>query len=652
MADQKASADALATPAATDLIPFLFNVAGSWTNRNMLLSGVAAFAPVQSVAGRGGAVTLTVADVSGALPTTGGTMTGDLTLQRTGDPTKVRRFNVAVDGTISIYSIDNSTVDFTLSPGGALMARGTVATYNGGSSALQLATLASPAFTGTPAAPTPATADSSTTLATTAFVKAQGYLSAVPATYALLASPTFTGTPAAPTPATGDNSTQLATTAFVKAQGYLSAVPATYAPLASPALTGTPTAPTAAADTNTTQAATTAFVLGQASSVAPIVDGTAATGASLRYARADHVHPTDISREATANKNQASGYAGLTAGGVILAAADPCFLFGDGSDGTVTISSGTTTLTRDMYYQNLTISGTSQLVTGGFRVFVRGTLDLSAAPAGAIQRNGVAGGAGATAGTIGSIGNTVTAASLGGAAAGGAAGAGGTAAGSGSTAPSTQVSNGGLSGASGAGGTGSGGAGGAGQAAAAQTAMSIRRHAFELQSGVTLLSGGMAGAGGGGGGGDGTAGAGGGGASSGGGVVWIAAATINRGGSTATGAIQANAGAAGAGGAATAGNRGGGGGAAGAGGGWIFLIYAALTGSTATGAVAANGSAGGAGGAGFGTGTAGGGGGGGSGGRITVFDLAGNTITETLGSAGGSAVGVTGGSAGTLSANL
>ena len=40
------------------------------------------------------------------------------------------------------------------------------------------------------------------------------------ASYALLASPTFTGTPAAPTPATADNTTKIATTAFVKAQGY------------------------------------------------------------------------------------------------------------------------------------------------------------------------------------------------------------------------------------------------------------------------------------------------------------------------------------------------------------------------------------------------------------------------------------------------
>lgn len=41
-----------------------------------------------------------------------------------------------------------------------------------------------------------------------------------------LDSPTFTGTPGAPTPATGDNGTRVATTAFVKAQGYLTAVPA------------------------------------------------------------------------------------------------------------------------------------------------------------------------------------------------------------------------------------------------------------------------------------------------------------------------------------------------------------------------------------------------------------------------------------------
>ncbi|NBU29972.1 MAG: hypothetical protein EBS41_00420 [Actinobacteria bacterium] len=107
-----------------------------------------------------------------------------------------------------------------------------------------------------------------------------------------LASPTFTGVPAAPTAAVDTNTTQLATTAYVIAQGYLKSATAntTYAPLASPGLTGTPTSTTAAADTNTTQIATTAYVIAQASAVTPAALGTAAVGTSLRYARADHVH--------------------------------------------------------------------------------------------------------------------------------------------------------------------------------------------------------------------------------------------------------------------------------------------------------------------------------------------------------------------------
>lgn len=65
------------------------------------------------------------------------------------------------------------------------------------------------------------------------------------------------------------------------------------APLASPSFTGSPVAPTATADQNDTQIATTAFVVGQAASATPEADGTAAAGTSLKYARADHVHPTD-----------------------------------------------------------------------------------------------------------------------------------------------------------------------------------------------------------------------------------------------------------------------------------------------------------------------------------------------------------------------
>ena len=134
------------------------------------------------------------------------------------------------------------------------------------------APLASPALTGNPTAPTPATADNDTSIATTAFVKAQGYLTSAPVTSvagktgavtlvvgdvsgaAPLASPTFTGTPAAPTATAGTNTTQIATTAFVTAGLNLKAN------LASPTFTGTPAAPTASAGTSTTQLATTAFV--------------------------------------------------------------------------------------------------------------------------------------------------------------------------------------------------------------------------------------------------------------------------------------------------------------------------------------------------------------------------------------------------------
>jgi len=108
------------------------------------------------------------------------------------------------------------------------------------------------------------------------------------AALARLASPVFTGTPTAPTPATADNSTAIATTAFVKNQGYTST--------SNVNLTGIPTAATAPVDTNTTQLATTAFVIGQGATTLPAMNGTASAGTSTRWAHADHVHPTDTSR--------------------------------------------------------------------------------------------------------------------------------------------------------------------------------------------------------------------------------------------------------------------------------------------------------------------------------------------------------------------
>lgn len=122
-------------------------------------------------------------------------------------------------------------------------------------------------------------------------------------TVVLSIAPALTGAPTAPTAAVDTNTTQLATTAYVIGQGYLKSAGAAtiYAPLASPTFTGTPAAPTAAVDTNTTQLATTAFVLAQAAAATPLIDGGAAVGTSTRYARADHVHPTDTTRSAVAS---------------------------------------------------------------------------------------------------------------------------------------------------------------------------------------------------------------------------------------------------------------------------------------------------------------------------------------------------------------
>ena len=156
------------------------------------------------------------------------------------------------------------------------------------------APLASPTFTGTPAAPTAAVDTNTTQIATTAYVVGQGYLKSATAasTYAPLASPALTGTPTAPTAAGGTNTTQIATTAFVTSAISALNLATTYAPLASPTLTGTPAAPTAAVGTNTTQIATTAYVLANAAaSVTDDVNSmTGVVGTSTRHARQDHQH--------------------------------------------------------------------------------------------------------------------------------------------------------------------------------------------------------------------------------------------------------------------------------------------------------------------------------------------------------------------------
>jgi hypothetical protein len=255
---------------------------------------VAATTGVASFNTRTGAVVLTQADVTGV----GGALTVSPVF--TGTPTAP-----------TVTAGDSSTKLATTAFVANALTTGNVVSFNTRTGAVVLtladvtgvggAPLASPHLTGTPTAPTVATADSSTTLATTAFVHSvaasgvagvasfNGRTGAVTflaadlsaAGGALLAGPAFTGIPVAPTASVGTNTTQLATCAFVLANSAAAGVAsfntrtgvvtlntnditgAGGAPLAAPVFTGIPLAPTAAIGTNTTQLATCAFVMAQ-----------------------------------------------------------------------------------------------------------------------------------------------------------------------------------------------------------------------------------------------------------------------------------------------------------------------------------------------------------------------------------------------------
>lgn len=209
-------------------------------------------------------------------------------------------------------------------------------------------------------------------------------------------------------------------------------------------------------------------------------------------------------------------------------------------DGDVVIAADTT-MTRDMYYNNLTVNNGATLFTGGFRIFAQ-----SIVVNGVIDRSGPdASGTGATSGLA--AGTT---------SAGSAGGAGGTLAGSAGGASATA-----LGGSAGAGGLGSSGAGGAAGTLTLNTLANggienfwISDRAREARNiAGTQITGG---AGAGGGGGDGTAGGAGG---AGGGVLVLCARSI-----TGTGTLRARGG---NGFQPVAGNRGGGGG----GGGGVIL---------------------------------------------------------------------------------
>jgi hypothetical protein len=241
-------------------------------------------------------------------------------------------------------------------------------------------------------------------------------------------------------------------------------------------------------------------------------------------------------------------------GGAVL----PSF-FGTGETGDATISSNTT-LTADTYYNNLTVDAGVTLSTGGFRIFVAGTLTLN----GTIAHNGsngsnASGAAGAAKGTLG-VSTTAN------------GGNGSTAAGS----NGNGLANNAFGGTGGAGGA-AGSGGGAGGAAGVRTTMAAdyggyRALAslwqvfskFTTDSNGTSRAGYHGGTGGGGGGGGASQSGGGGGG--GGGVVIVCAKAL-----AGTGTLQARGG---NGANAQGGNAGGGGGG---GGGCVVLVTAATS---------------------------------------------------------------------------
>lgn len=337
-------------------------------------------------------------------------------------------------------------------------------------------------------------------------------------------------------------------------------------------------------------------------------------------------------------------------------------VFGDGRDGDIAGGAGTTTLTRDTYYRNITLTAGDKLILKNFKLFWSGTLDITAADAKSIigiatvdggDAAGLTAGAAPTSSVVGGtygLGNT------------GAAGkTGGTTTGvNGSVGATLALGNGGVGGASGAGGTGIGGsvAGGTSAASAVITAISPVYRIDTAFTRGTGLGGGTGGSTGGSGGGSVTGAAGGsGGCGTGGQVMVMFGANINRGASTPASTIYVGGGKGGAGGNSPTATSGGGGGSSGGGGGNIQLTFGALLGSTAANCIDASGGNGGNGGTGNTTGNGGNGGHGGNGGRIVKINgttgaitLLDNTAVADTGTT--AAVGTVAGTGGTGASTL
>jgi hypothetical protein len=243
--------------------------------------------------------------------------------------------------------------------------------------------------------------------------------------------------------------------------------------------------------------------------------------------------------------------------------------FGDGADGNATISVNTS-LTKDTYYDNLTVDNGVLLRTNGFRLFVKNVLTNNGS-IGQPGNSGIYAGAGGAALAVGSFGTVSGAGGL-----GGIANTVGTV-GTGVTGHTVDAPPG--SGGNGGQGRNSGGsptAGGAGGTVSSPTTAWGTRNLSGISTGYSYTNASppvlvqlRGGAGGGGGGGSGSGGYNGGGGGSGGGCAIIAARSIVNIG------IITCAGGSGGGGHTSDWSGGGGGG----GGGVLLLTYTSLSGT-------------------------------------------------------------------------
>ncbi len=331
-------------------------------------------------------------------------------------------------------------------------------------------------------------------------------------------------------------------------------------------------------------------------------------------------------------------------------------IFGSGSDGDLTAAAGTTTLTRDTFYDTVVLTGTARISTGGYKLFIL-HWDATNAPAGAIDYSGNAGGDAVIGSSAGNTGGPALPGNTVGGATAGAVGGDPVSSGDGQNGgpgPAILLGCGGVGGAGGVGGIGGSGAGGLGGAPGAianRPKLYDARQELAMLTAATTFSqvtGGSAGGGGGsGGGGIGNEGGPSGGSGSAGGVVFLRVQTLTVSPATAAGACRAKGGRGGNGARSDlAGNVGGGSGGGAGGGGFIHAVVGQVIGDTVPDFFDASGGNGGALAAGFGTGTAGNNGVGGEGGEVVLINIAAGTVAV---STRGAAAGQTGGIA-TLSA--